>query len=129
MSAFLLIGLGGVLGANARYFISVWAAERFGKAFPFGTFLINVSGSVLIGGVLALLANQSADTATANLLLVTGFLGAYTTFSTFTFETLALIRQGAMRAALANVLGSTALGVIGAAAGFLLVDLLSGRTW
>ena len=126
MSTFLLIGLGGVLGAYTRYLVSLWAARRFGVAFPYGTFLINVSGSVLIGCVLGLLGERLGDTSPAHLLLVTGFLGAYTTFSTFTFETLALVRTGEVRSALINTLGSTVLGVGGAAAGYLLVTLLAG---
>jgi CrcB protein len=120
MNSVFLVGLGGVLGANARYLISIWAAGRFGTAFPYGTFIVNVSGSLLIGIALGLLVDHDATASSARLLLVTGFLGAYTTFSTFTFETLALVRQGAIRAALSNALGSTVLGVGGAAAGFFL---------
>jgi CrcB protein len=125
IGSLLLIGLGGVLGANTRYLISNWAAERYGTTFPFGTFLINVSGSVLLGLVVGVLGNRSGDGQAAQLLLVTGFLGAYTTFSTFTFESLALLRLGRVRGALINALGSTALGVGGAAAGLLLAGRLT----
>jgi CrcB protein len=127
MSALLLVGLGGILGANARFFLSLWAARRFGTAFPFGTFLVNVSGSVLIGFVLGMPGDRIDDDSPIRFLLVTGFLGAYTTYSTFTFETIALVRQGAMRAALRNALGCVACGVAGAAAGLLLAGVISGR--
>ena len=110
LNAFLLIGLGGVLGANARYLVSTWAAGRYGVDFPYGTFIVNVSGSVLLGFVLALIADLSGA-AEARYLLATGFLGAYTTFSTFTYETVGLIRAGGIRRALINVLGSAAAGV------------------
>jgi CrcB protein len=121
----LLIGLGGILGANARFLISSWAAARFGTSFPYGTFLINVSGSVFIGLILGVLGSRSGDSQAAQLLLVTGFLGAYTTFSTFSFETLTLLRPGFVRGALINALSSTALGVGGAAVGLLLAGRIT----
>lgn len=127
MNAFLLIGIGGVVGANARYQISTWAAGRFGAAFPYGTFLVNVSGSVVIGFVLTIAVDLLQDDTTARLLIATGFLGAYTTFSTFAYETVALLRQGDVRSALSNALGSAGLGIAGAAAGILVATLLTGR--
>ena len=126
MRAFVLIGLGGVLGANARYLVSLWAANRWGVAFPYGTLLINATGSFLIGFVLALVAARFGDSAEGRLLLVTGFLGAYTTFSTFAFETVALSRQRDHWPALANLLGSAVLGVGAAVAGILLATALAG---
>jgi len=124
--AFVLIGLGGVLGANARYLVSLWAANRWGVAFPYGTLLINATGSFLIGFVLALVAARFGDSAEGRLLLVTGFLGAYTTFSTFAFETIALGRQRDHWPALANLLSSAVLGVGAAVAGILLAAALAG---
>lgn len=127
MSPYLLIGLGGVLGANARYLISTWAADRFGTAFPYGTFVINASGSVLIGFVLTIVVDRLSNDPAVRLFVATGFLGAYTTFSTFAYETVALLRQGDIRPALTNTLGSAALGVSGTTVGILLAQLLSGR--
>lgn len=118
LNAFLLIGLGGMLGANARYLVSTGAANRFGVDFPYGTFLVNVTGSVLLGLILTLVADFSGA-AEARYLLATGFLGAYTTFSTFTYETIALVRGGEVRRALVNVLGSTTAGVVGCILGIL----------
>jgi CrcB protein len=127
MSPSLLIGLGGALGAIARYLVSTWAAGRFGTGFPYGTFFINISGSFLIGFVLTVVVDQVSTSSAVRLLIATGFLGAYTTFSTFAFETVALFRQGDTRPALINALGSAALGVSGAMAGILLAALLAGR--
>jgi len=126
MRAFALIGLGGVLGANARYLVSIWAARRWGTAFPWGTLLINLSGSFALGFLLELLAARFGNDLDARLLLGTGFLGAYTTFSTFAFETVALGRQRDHGPALANAIGSAALGIAGAAAGFYLAVLAFG---
>ena len=120
VSPFLLVGVGGILGANARYILSTWAADRFGTAFPYGTFIVNISGSFLIGFLLAIFVAHVGNSP-ARLLVVTGFLGAYTTFSTFTFETMALLRQGDIRSALAN-----ALGVGGVGAGIVLAGVITG---
>jgi CrcB protein len=127
VTPFLLIGLGGALGANARFLISRWAAGRFGTAFPYGTFIINASGSFLIGVVLVIVIDHLGSNPSIRLLAATGFLGGYTTFSTFAYETVALLRQGEIQQALFNALGSAALGVIAASAGMLLMSLLGGR--
>lgn len=127
MVPYLLIGVGGVLGANARYLVSTWAASRFGTAFPTGTLIVNVTGSFLIGLVLQTVLVRFDNDADARLLVATGFLGAYTTFSTFAFETVALLRQRDLRAALTNSLGSAGFGIGGAAAGILLANLMTGQ--
>jgi fluoride exporter len=117
MWPYLLIALAGVLGANARYLVSTWVANRAGVGFPYGTFLINASGSFAIGLLLELIADRFGNNSDARFIVATGFLGAYTTFSTFGYETVALIRQGAIRLALVNALGSAAVGVAGAGLG------------
>jgi CrcB protein len=127
MGTYLLIALGGILGANARYVISVWAADRFGVAFPYGTFLINVSGSFVMGIFLTVVAYHYGNDPDARYLVATGFLGAYTTFSTFAYETIALVRRGLLRPALINALGSTATSVAGAALGIVLANMLGSR--
>lgn len=118
--AFLLVAVGGVLGANARYAVSQWAAARWGAAFPYGTLAVNATGSLLLGFVLALDVARLGDNPDVKLLVTTGFLGAYTTFSTFAFETVALGRQRDHWPAVANIVGSVALGLGGAALGVLL---------
>lgn len=120
---YLLIGLGGILGANARYLVAGWATRQLGTGFPYGTFLINLSGSVVIGIFMAFMARYPAQHH-LRLFFAVGFLGAYTTFSTFSFESLQLLQQGRPLHALLYVVSSAALGIIGAWLGFLL-----GRSW
>jgi CrcB protein len=122
VTAFVLIGIGGVLGANARFVISTWAAGRWGTAFPFGTLIVNVSGCFLMGAFLQLVADHFGDSEPARFLLATGFLGAYTTFSTFAYETVALGRQQNHLPAVLNLIGSAAIGVAAAASGILLMS-------
>jgi CrcB protein len=111
MREFILIAIGAALGANARYWLSTWFAGRFGPEFPWGTLFINVSGGLVIGLVLTVLNQRLVSDPTARLLLVTGFLGAYTTFSTFTYETMRLLQDGEYGPALFNAAGSVALGL------------------
>lgn len=91
----LLVGVGGFLGANARYLVGLLVAAHLGSRFPFATFLINVSGSFLLGLLGTLAAERWLQhPEQVRLLLGVGFLGAYTTFSTFEYETHALIQDG-----------------------------------
>ena len=117
MDKFLMISAGAVLGANARYWIGTWAAEKWGAAFPYGTLLINLSGSLLLGVFMALTAERAVIDPRIRLLVATGFLGAYTTFSTFTYESVSLLLKGAVVPGLLNALGSTALGLLAVGAG------------
>lgn len=119
MDKFLTIGLGGFLGANARYLVGGWAADRFGATFPFGTMVINVSGSFLIGLFMTLAVERWAAPPSLRLFFAVGFLGAYTTFSTFTLESLMQIESRAYMSAAMNVLGSLLLGMVAVAAGAL----------
>lgn len=125
MTPYLLIGAGGIVGANARYLVSAWAAGRLGVAFPYGTFIINVSGSFVIGLFLTLVADRFGNDPAARFLVATGFLGAYTTYSTFAYETIALARRARPWPALANALGSAAAGALAAGLGILLATGLS----
>jgi crcB protein len=122
---YLIIGIGGFLGANARYLVGNWAAQRWGTEFPSGTLLINVAGSFLLG-LFATLAMSLTWSDNARLLIAVGFLGAFTTFSTFAFESLSLLQQGRQQFALAAayLLGSCALGLAAAALGVLAARLL-----
>lgn len=126
MPAFVLIGVGGVLGANARYLVSVWAVRRYGIAFPVGTFLINASGSLAIGFLATVIQTMFGNSPEARLLFLTGFLGGYTTFSTFAYESVILVREGEIRAALLNALGSTVVGIVGCLLGIVSADLVAG---
>jgi CrcB protein len=109
---YLLIGVGGFIGAITRYILAVWIGERWGRSFPLGTFVINVSGSFLIGLLMTLLAERFMVNPQWRLLLVVGFLGAYTTFSTFEYETGALLKDGELLLAGLNVVFSVLAGFI-----------------
>ena len=110
-----LLALGGAVGTNARYWLGRWvASHEWAQHFPLGTFLINVSGSIVFAvvAVLCLEKDQTPRHAEWFLLAATGFCGAYTTFSTFEWETFQLIRGGHWPLALLNVLGSVLAGFI-----------------
>lgn len=109
--AYLWVALGGAAGAVARYGVAQWAAARWGMTFPWGTLAVNVTGSLAIGFLMALFLTRGADS-TLRLLLVTGFLGGYTTFSAFSYETLALLEARRWDTAFVYALGSVVLGAI-----------------
>ena len=94
MHKYLLVGAGGFAGAIARYWVNTIVTERMGLRFPFGTFLINVSGCFLIGFFMYLLAERGVLDAHWLYVIVIGFIGAYTTFSTFEYETVRAIQDG-----------------------------------
>jgi fluoride exporter len=106
MREFLLIGAGAVLGANMRYWITALFTARFGASFPYGTLVINVTGSFLLGFVLVLISNRIAVDPGYRLLIGTGFLGAYTTFSAFSYDTIALLQRGDLMQATVNAVAS-----------------------
>jgi len=121
---YLAISVGAVLGANARYLVDGWIAERIGTGFPYGTLVINVSGSFLIGIVLTVVGERVLAPWWVRPMLAIGFLGSYTTFSTFSFETLALVESGSHLAAAANVLGSVGAALLGVYLGTVLARIL-----
>jgi CrcB protein len=124
MDKVLWISLGAVVGANARYWLGLWAAQRWGVGFPFGTLLINLSGSLLLGFFLTLATERMLLDPRLRLLLAVGFLGAYTTFSTYTFESFELLSQGQWLAGLANLIGGSLAGLLAAGLGVLLARWL-----
>ncbi|HET6583608.1 MAG TPA: fluoride efflux transporter CrcB [Nannocystaceae bacterium] len=116
MERFLWICFAGALGTGARYLVGLWAASRLGATFPYGTLAVNLVGCFLVGlATHASLAITSVP-ATVRLAITTGFLGGFTTYSSFNYETTRLAEDGARGAALANV-GVTVIG--GFAAGLL----------
>lgn len=106
----LWVGLGGFLGANARYWVGGWVTERWGAQFPWGTLVVNVSGSFLLGLIATWLTERTAAPVQVRLLVPIGFIGAYTTFSTFEYETLMLSEGGSGLRALGNIALSVVLG-------------------
>ena len=108
----LIIGIGGFLGAISRYGVALWIGQRWGRNFPLGTFVINVSGSFLIGLLMSLFTERFMVNPQWRLLLVVGFLGAYTTFSTFEYETGTLMKDGEWLIAGLNVVLSVFAGFV-----------------
>ncbi|NOT55320.1 MAG: fluoride efflux transporter CrcB [Deltaproteobacteria bacterium] len=115
---YLLIGLGGFLGANARYLVAQWVGRIWGFGFPYGTFIINVSGSFCLGLLMGVLHHRPLDFLQPRLFFAVGFLGAYTTFSTFSYETLRLAQDGQLTVVLVYVVGSVLLGLLAVWCGF-----------
>jgi len=118
----LYVGIGGFVGANARFWIGAWVQQRLGTAFPWGTFVINITGSFILGLFVTLLTERVApDRAEAlRLLVAVGFVGAYTTFSTFEYETLGLAQTHSLLRAFANALGSLVAGFVAVYLGVVL---------
>jgi CrcB protein len=118
----VLVLLGGAVGAPTRYLTDLFIQSRRGSVFPWGTFVVNVLGSFVLGAVASLVVAANAPTWLLTL-VGTGFCGALTTFSTFGFETVRLVEEGALRAAVVNVAGSLLLGFAACVAGWELVAL------
>jgi CrcB protein len=128
MSAYgaIVVALGGACGAVARFWLSGVIARRIGELFPWGTLSVNISGAVAIGAVAAGLPGGGASDSLWRLFIITGFLGGYTTVSSFALQTFTLARVGERMMAAANVLASTILCVAGAGAGFAGMSLIVG---
>jgi CrcB protein len=118
----VLVALGGAAGAAARYVVDGFVAERTAGAFPWGTFAINVSGSLVLGLLFALAIERDVLPAGVRAPLMIGFVGAYTTFSTLMLESWRLWEDGAVGLALANIVGSSVVGLVA-----LVVGLSLGR--
>jgi CrcB protein len=115
--AYLWIALGAVAGASARYFISGFVARTFSTTFPYGTLVVNITGSVLLGFFLILAGERLLLDPRWRLLIAIGFCGSYTTFSSYAFETFALMEQGQRLLMAVNILVSNALCLAGVMAG------------
>jgi CrcB protein len=121
----LLVALGGAIGSAARYLVGAFVGNYFGPDFPWGTFIVNVSGSFLIGVVLSFVGGGLLP-AGARPFIAVGVLGGYTTFSTYTHETLQLIQDGELGAAAFNTLGQVVAGLIAVYLGVVLGRALGG---
>ena len=119
----LLVALGGSLGAVARYVVDTEVSQRAAGAFPWGTLVVNVSGSVLLGLLFALTIERGILPASIRAPVMIGFIGAYTTFSTLMLETWRLVEDGAVSLGVVNLVGSSVLGMLA-----LFVGLAIGRT-
>ena len=120
MNRFLLISIGAILGANARYLVGLWTAQRFGAAFPYGTAIVNITGSFVLGFLVAWGSARSGLTPELRLLVAVGFLGAYTTFSSFAVESLLEAETAKLTSALFILLINNGLGIAAAWLGMML---------
>lgn len=109
LNEILIISMGAVFGANARWFISRYAARIFGPVFPYGTLFINVTGSLVVGFFVVWTSERVLVDPRWRLLVVIGFCGAFTTFSSFAFETMAYFEQGQWMLMAANFLANNLL--------------------
>jgi CrcB protein len=121
--SYLWVAIGGAVGAAARYGAVQWVGQRLGWTFPWGTLAVNGTGSLAIGLLLTVLLARDADPA-LRLLVITGFLGGYTTFSAFSLETLALLQERRWDAAALYVVGSVSLGLLACGAGIVVGRLI-----
>jgi fluoride exporter len=110
MGKYLMVGVGGFLGAVARFWLGGYISEKMGTRFPYGTFVINCTGCFLIGFIVTLMAERTHWSPNWRYLIPIGFIGAYTTFSTFEYETFRAMQDGEMMVAFLNVAASVIIG-------------------
>jgi len=120
----LWISIGAVLGANLRYWVGDWAAQRFGSGFPYGTLMINLTGSFVLGLFVSMTLGHFIIDPRLRIFMIVGFLGSYTTFSTYAYESIALISLGQWGWGIFNLLGSSLLGALFALLGIWLGKVL-----
>ena len=125
MNSYLLVFVGGGIGASLRHAVNMLSARGLGTAFPWGTFIINISGSLVMGLIAGYLAFKGGASQPWRLFVMTGILGGYTTFSAFSLDAALLYERGEIAAALFYVLGSVVLSIAGLFAGLALVRHLT----
>ena len=111
METLLMIAIGGGIGSVTRYLTSVWAAGKFGADFPYGTLIVNVVGCYLIGLFMVIATERFILPPHVRLLVASGFLGGLTTFSSFGYETLKLMQDGALFPAIQNIAANLFIGL------------------
>ncbi len=124
MDKFFIIAAGAILGANARYWLGGWIAQRLGTLFPYGNLVINLSGSFLLGFFITLATERFLLDPRWRLLVAIGFLGSYTTFSSYTYESVEMLLKGEIWLGMVNLFGSSILGALAVIAGIWLGRLL-----
>jgi fluoride exporter len=120
LAPYFVIGLAGSLGAILRYVVANVSGRIFGTGFPVGTFIINITGSLFLGWFMTIIRDRMIVSDTVRLAVAVGFVGAYTTFSTFVYESNTLLEDGAGIKAMVNLLGSLAVGLIAVRLGIAL---------
>ena len=126
MTELLAVAAGGALGAVARFLLGEWVTSLSGEHFPWGIFTVNALGSLLIGILFVMLVEQNPNAGIWRALLMVGFLGAFTTFSTFSLQTLALLETGRWLMAASYALGSLVVCVVAVAVGVGVTRAVSG---
>lgn len=124
MQKYLLIAFGGALGSIARYWVGTTIAGRMGTKFPYGTFVINITACMIIGFSLTVLSKRADMNPAWRFLVPVGFIGAYSTFSTYEWETLSTIRTGAFLLAALYAVSSLILGLAAVWAGSVVAEIL-----
>jgi CrcB protein len=124
LQKYLLIAVGGAFGSIARYWVGSTIAGRMGTRFPYGTFVINITACIVIGFSLTYLGKRTGMDPAWRFLIAGGFIGAYSTFSTFEWETLSTLRSGAFALAALYAGGSLILGLAGTWLGALLAEAI-----
>lgn len=124
MQKYLLIAVGGALGSIARYWVGATVASRIGVRFPFGTLVVNLTACLVIGFTLTWLGERVEMNPAWRYLIPVGFIGAYSTFSTYEWETLQTLRSGAFALAALYALGSLVVGLAATWCGAALAEML-----
>ncbi len=124
MQKFLLIAVGGALGSIARYWVGSTIGGRMGVRFPYGTLVVNITACIVIGFFLTWLGERTDLSPVYRYFIAVGFIGSYSTFSTFEWETLATLRSGAVLLAGVYAVGSFALGLAATWCGAVLAEAL-----
>ena len=125
VQSYLLVFFGGGLGAMLRHLVNVTCARCIGTAFPYGTFIINITGSTVMGLIAGYLASKGEASQSWRLFIMTGILGGYTTFSAFSLDSVLLYERGELGLAALYVVGSVVLSIAGLFAGLALVRHLT----
>ena len=120
----LIVSLGAVVGANARYLLSRYAAKLIGPVFPYGTLIINLSGSFIVGFFIVWTSERVFIDPRWRLLVVVGFCGSFTTFSSYAYESMAYFEQGQWLLMWTNILSNNVLCLLGVLAGIALARVL-----
>ena len=124
MRDFVIVSIGAIVGANARWIISRYTAKLLGPVFPYGTLVINITGSLIVGFFIIWTSERVLVDPRWRLLIVVGFCGAFTTFSSYAFETMAYFEQGQWALMVANVLSNNLLCLGAVLAGMVLARVL-----
>ena len=124
MQKYFYIAVGGALGALTRYGVGVFVTDRMGTKFPYGTFVINMTACVIIGFSITFLSRRAGLNPAWRYLVPVGFVGAYSTFSTYEWETLSTLRSGAFSLAALYAFSSLVLGLVAVWCGILLAEVV-----